>query len=442
MFVKPDNWNELTPLERRKLRLDNWQNQPVEFISPEAEANYKERINRLRKIYDMEPHDRPIADAFMGGNEYIVRRQGITGKDMVYNHEKLREPLLAYHNEFQPDTAASPLPYPGKVMDMLQYKSYIWGGQKLPDNLTIQAVEGEFMFGDEYKEFIADPTNFWMKKYLPRVMPTLEPLAMLTEFPRISENVDIIDLVLPFGLPPFQAMLNTLMEAGNELMKVLGAVGQTAGMITASGFPSMGFNIVKTPFDYLGDTVRGTKGILMDMFRRPNDLIAACEAYVPVLINAVVNASDRTGAPAAMYVLHKGADAFMSREQFEKFYWPTWKAVMMALYEEGITSYLFIEGSYNNRLDYLAEMPEKSLVCHFDQTDMKVVKEMLSDKFIIAGNVPASLMSVGTPDELRAYTDNLMDMFGDAPGYIMAHGCYFENSTDEKFRIFLDSVKK
>jgi len=48
----------------------------------------------------------------------------------------------------------------------------------------------------------------------------------------------------------------------------------------------------------------------------------------------------------------------MSRAQFEKFYWPTWKQVMLALYEEGITSYLFIEGSYNQRLDYLAQCPK------------------------------------------------------------------------------------
>lgn len=130
MFVRPDNWNELSPLERRKVRLDAWQNTPVEFVSPEAEANYKDRIGRLRKIYDMEPHDRPIADPFMGAGEYVVRRKGITGQDMCYNHEKLREPLLEFHNEFQPDTSAMPLPYPGKVMDVLDYKTYIWGGQK------------------------------------------------------------------------------------------------------------------------------------------------------------------------------------------------------------------------------------------------------------------------------------------------------------------------
>lgn len=443
MFIRPENWNKMTPQERRAARLDSWQNAaPPQFASPEAEANYKERIQRLRKIYDMEPHDRPLADAFMGANEYIVRRKGLQGTDVVYNHDKLREPLLEFHRDFQPDVAVGVLPYPGRSWDLLDFKTYIWGGQKLPDYFAIQAVEGEYMTGEEYKDFIADPTAFWLKQYLPRAYGALGPLAMLPDFPRISESIDTIDLLVPFGLPPFQAMLHKMMEAGNELMKVLGSVGQTMGMIAAEGFPSMGLNIVKTPFDYLGDTLRGTKGILMDMYRRPKDLLAACEAYVPVLIKSIVGASDRTNAPAALYVLHKGADTFMSRAQFEKFYWPTWKQVMMALYEEGITSYLFIEGSYNQRLDYLAEMPEKSLVCHFDKTDMKRVKEVLSDKYIIAGNVPASLMSTGTTDELRAYCADLMDMFGDTPGYIMAHGCYFENTTDDKLRAFLDSVKK
>jgi hypothetical protein len=295
---------------------------------------------------------------------------------------------------------------------------------------------------DEYKDFTADPTAFWLKKYLPRAYGTLGPLAMLPDFPRISESVDTIDLLLPFGMPPFQEMLHKMMAAGNELMKTLASVGQTGAMIAAEGFPGMGLNIVKTPFDYLGDTLRGTKGILTDMYRRPNELLAACEAYVPVLINAIVGASDRSNAPAALYVLHKGADAFMSQAQFEKFYWPTWKQVMLALYEEGITSYLFIEGSYNKRLENLAEMPEKSLVCHFDQSEMGPVKEILSDKFIIAGNVPASLMATGTTDEVRAYCDNLVELFEDVPAYILAHGCYFENTTDEKMRAFMDAVKK
>lgn len=442
MFIRPDNWNTMSPLERRKARLDAWQNAPVQFSSPEAEAKYKERITRLRKAYDMEHPDRIIADLSMGAGEFALRRKGLLGKDMVYNHAKLREPLLEFHREFQPDTSVGPLPYPGKPWDMLDFKLYLWGGQKLPDNMVIQAVEGEYMMASEYKEFTADPTAFWMKKYLPRAYGALGPMAMLPDFPRISESVDTIDLLVPFGLPPFQQMLHRMMEAGNELMAMLGEVGQTMGMIAGEGFPGMGLNIVKTPFDYLGDTLRGTKGILMDMYRHPKELLAATEAYVPILINSIVGASDRSGAPAAMYVLHKGADGFMSQAQFEKFYWPTWKQVMLALYEEGIICQLFIEGSYNTRLENLAQMPDKSLVCHFDKSDMRRVKDLLSNKFTIAGNVPASMMSTGTVDEVRAYCGDLVELYQDAPGYIMAFGCGFEMTTAEKLRAFQDAVIK
>ena len=442
MFVRPENWNELSPLERRKARLDDWQFAPAEFVSPEAEAKYTEKISRLRKIYDMEPHDRPVADLSMGAGQYAVGRKGIIGKDFIYNHEKLREPLLEFHREFDPDVSVGAMAYPGKSWDMLDFKLYVWGGQNLSDNLTIQAVEGEYMMPEEYQDFIADPTAFWLKKYLPRAYGALGPLSMLPDFPRISESVDTISLLAPFGSPAFQEMLQKMMEAGNELMNILKSIGQTAAAVKAEGFPSMGSNLVKTPFDYLGDTLRGTKGILMDMFRHPNDLLAACEAYVPILIKSIIDASDRTGAPRATYVLHKGADGFMSDEQFKKFYWPTWKQVMLALYEEGITNYLFIEGSYNQRLEYLAEMPEKSLVCHFDQTDMNRVKEVLSEKHIIAGNVPASIMAVGTVDDVRACSEGLVALFEDAPAYILAHGCSFEETTDENLRAFMDSVKK
>jgi len=428
-------------MERRNARFDAWQNKPVEFVSPEAEAKYIEKVDRLRKTYDMVPHDRIVAEAGSLG-EHALRRKGINGKDIVYNHGKMREPLLEFVREFDPDTSVGPLPYPGKSWDILDFKLYQWGGNQLPDNLVIQAVEGEYMNPDEYDDFINDPTSFWLKKYLPRAYGALGPLGMLPEFTMISESVDTIPLLIPFATPPFREMLQKLMDAGDELMKVLGEVGQTSGMIAAEGYTNLGINIVKTPFDYLGDTLRGTRGILMDMYRRPEKILEAVERYVPILTKAFVAACDRNGAPAVMYVLHKGADSFMSQEQFEKFYWPTWKQVMLGLWDEGITSSLFIEGSYNYRLENLAEMPEKSLICHFDQTDMERAKEVLSDKFVIKGNVPASLMATGSVDDLRKYCDWLIDLYQDAPGYIMTFGCGFETTTDEKARAYIESVRK
>jgi uroporphyrinogen-III decarboxylase len=177
------------------------------------------------------------------------------------------------------------------------------------------------------------------------------------------------------------------------------------------------------------------------MYRRPDDVIAACEAYVPVLVNSIVQSCDKHGLPGVMFPLHKGADSFMSQEQFKKFYWPTLKAVMMAFYEEGLTNALFVEGSYNNRLEIIAVMPEKSCYWFFDQTDMRQVKEILGGRFTIGGNVPASLMSKGSTENLRAYCDDLVELFEDTPGYIMTFGFGFEWTTDEKIIAYRDSVR-
>lgn len=66
---------------------------------------------------------------------------------------------------------------------MLGLETYIWGGQKLPDNLTVQMVEDDYMKGDEYREFIADPSGFFLRKYFPRMFSNLSGLAKLPNLP-------------------------------------------------------------------------------------------------------------------------------------------------------------------------------------------------------------------------------------------------------------------
>jgi uroporphyrinogen-III decarboxylase len=73
---------------------------------------------------------------------------------------------------------------------------------------------------------------------------------------------------------------------------------------------------------------------------------------------------------------------------------------------------------------------------------MRKAKGILSAKFTIAGNLPAALMSTGSTDELRAYCDELVELYDGAPGFIMAFGCGFEMTTDEQVRAYQESVLK
>ena len=105
--------------------------------------------------------------------------------------------------------------------------------------------------------------------------------------------------------------------------------------------------------------------------------------------------------PTVFIPLHKGADGFMNEEQFRTFYWPTLRKMCLGLIEQGLVPYLFAEGAYNSRLHIIRDLPAGRTVWHFDQTDMVKAKESLDGIACIAGNVPLSVLKLGTAERSR-----------------------------------------
>ena len=129
----------------------------------------------------------------------------------------------------------------------------------------------------------------------------------------------------------------------------------------------------------------------------------------------------------------------MSNAQFEKFYWPTLKAVMLGLVEEGCIPIMFAEGGYSQRLEIIADFPKGKCVWWFDQTDMKRVKEVLGDTCCIAGNVGTALMTAGTPDEVKAYCKELIETVGKDGGFILTNGCGVDHAKAENVKAMMEA---
>src|SRR5690606_10970664 len=95
------------------------------------------------------------------------------------------------------------------------------------------------------------------------------------------------------------------------------------------------------------------------------------------------------GSPNTVSIpMHRGSDGFMSLKQFEKFYWPGLKGLILGIMEKGLRPLVFFEGDYTNRLEYLLELPKASIWAHMDMTDIFRAKEVLSGHLCISGNVP------------------------------------------------------
>ena len=123
----------------------------------------------------------------------------------------------------------------------------------------------------------------------------------------------------------------------------------------------------------------------------------------------------------------RGSDDFMSAKHFERFYWPTFKKLVMALIERGATPCIFFEGSFTSRLEYLLDFPKGKMLARLDTTDIFKAKEILKAHICIQGNVPSTLLQVGSVQEVKDYCKKLIDVVGKGGGFILSP----RSSTDE-----------
>jgi uroporphyrinogen-III decarboxylase len=177
------------------------------------------------------------------------------------------------------------------------------------------------------------------------------------------------------------------------------------------------------------------------MFRKPEQLLECIDMIYDIIVPRQIATVNATGGHSVMFPLHRGDDAFMSRKQFEKFYWPSLKKYIDALIEEGIQVSLFAEGKYNQRLEYIGDFPKGWVSWSFDQTDMAKAKKMVGDKCGIAGNVPSSRMITGTPEEVKACCRKLIETCAPGGGYTLAGGCTAtETKNPRNFKVFMEAA--
>jgi uroporphyrinogen-III decarboxylase len=192
----------------------------------------------------------------------------------------------------------------------------------------------------------------------------------------------------------------------------------------------------------IGDTLRGTLGVMMDIYRHPEELKEACERLTPFMVKSGVAACKATGHIMPFIPLHKGADGFMSDEQFRTFYWPTLRKLIIGLVNEGCVPQLFAEGAYNQRLETICDVPKGKTVWWFDLTDMDRAKKTVGQVACIAGNVPVSLLCTVTTDDVQAYCKNLMDVTGRDGGFIFSTGAGMQGAKPENVKTMIDFAKR
>lgn len=401
-----------------------------------------ERAKRFDDVSQLKQPDRIPTLLPMG---YLVSEMGgITKQELHDCPEKAQEVLEKIALELQADAVWGPVGGPDTIKT-LGDRSWKYPGYGLGPNDTFQYVEGEYLKADEYDDFLFDTGDWGVRVYLPRVFSKLQgfkqlrPLA-LTTFGGLGMN--LAALTSPEWVETFEALKYAGETAMQTTMQMISSIQRMAAL----GFPPVYLQagaFAAAPFDAMSDTLRGMRGVMLDMHKRPDKLQAGIEKMRRIITRDTIDTCKALGFKYAGSMLHRGSDGFMSLKQFETFYWPSLKQMWLDFIDEGITPFVFYEGVWDERLNYLAELPRGKTVGWFQSSDIFKVKEVLGDTMCIMGGMPNSMLQGGTVEEVREHTKKVCQVVGKGGGFIMSVGIgEMEGSKPELVKAWVDATKE
>lgn len=407
-----------------------------------AEQLYAERAKRLQDAAELRQPDRiPV---MLGMGYKLAELGGITRKQLHDDPELAHQLLEQAALTFQPDTIMGVLggPEPSRILGDRMTR---WPGYGLDDNGSFQFVEHEFMKADEYDAFLDDMSDWAIRVYLPRAFEKLEGFSLLPPLGTALEGYAGLFSIGALTAPPIAAGLQALLQAAEANARAAEAGMRSMQRLAALGFPPVPFFGVfcSAPFDFMSDTLRGMRGIMLDMLRQPDKLLAAEEKVARMHLKKAYNQAAALGTKYIGFMLHRGSDGFMSLAQFERFYWPQLKAMFLDLIDHGLTPFVFYEGVWDQRLHYLAELPKGKTVGMFQSSNIFKVKEIVGDTMCIIGGMPNSLLKGGTVTQVREYTHKLCEVVGKGGGYIMTTAVgELEGCQPELIKAWIDATRE
>jgi uroporphyrinogen-III decarboxylase len=180
-----------------------------------------------------------------------------------------------------------------------------------------------------------------------------------------------------------------------------------------------------------------------DLYYKPNLVEAAIKTLTPEIINFLIGKCRATGINRVEFVEEHASGYYYPLNIFERFWWPFTKEIVDGLRAEGILPIFHLDNSWNKNLHYFRELPKGSAGIQLDgTTDIFLAKEILGGHLPILGDVPATLLTIGTPEQVRDYCKRLIDRVGDNGGFILKNACVLpKNFNPDNFQAMIDTAK-
>ncbi|TFG11945.1 MAG: hypothetical protein EU535_06680 [Promethearchaeota archaeon] len=388
-----------------------------------AEEIYKAKIERLETAAAAKEPDRvPIG---INTTYFPAKYAGVSYHDMFYDNNKYLEVMTKFARDFNWDgynslrsfesvplglalagydtdlaigAAVSSVLAGGAAHDILADVYSSMPGRELGENVESQFVmDKPVMNPDEYDALIEKPFEFLMKIVIPRAYKNLAKLDS------------------PAGV-------GTLLKMGQEIAKFPAFFTEFIGKMKQEAWTPWYLALTPNPLDFIGAWLRDFDTLTLDLYRMPEKVKAACEKLAPVLaaVGKLTGAISKDATGSRRVFCPTWYNTYLSPEQYREFHFPYIKLIVNELVDAGFTPLLCFQGRMDHLLDTLTEFPEGKVILWFDKTDLSKVREVVGDKYCIAGGILSSLLISGTPDQVKKHMQETLNKYKPGGGYIVS----------------------
>ncbi len=401
----------------------------------------RERETRVTDAIQLKKTDRvPVLSAI---GYFAAKYAGIPCSAAYYDFDAWYNAYKKTLQDFQPDMIF-PQPFtPGKALEIINSRLMRWPGYGVEPYQGHQSIEIVNMQADDLDRYMKDPSDYALRMHIARTSENLEGLALLPPLSDLSGGpMGAQMLALAFTEPKLNKAISTLQKAGREMKKWLPRMAKFDKLMLDMGFPEYFQGAAMPPYDVVSHSMRGMNGTMFDMFRQPDKLIELCEFLLKQTLDRPAPPPNEYGNTRMFMTVTRGSDDFLSIEQWDRFYWPTFKKLVLGLVERGMTPCIFFEGNCTSRMEYLLDFPRGTVLARLDRTDIFKAKEILKDHVCIEGNVPSSLLQLGTVQQVKDHCKKLIDVIGKGGGYILAPRSSTDEINPDNFKAMIEFTKE
>ncbi len=281
-------------------------------------------------------------------------------------------------------------------------------GRELDDDALYQFVETIYFEEDEYQKIYNMGWQEWYGKYLMEIQkpPMTSPAQLGAVYQQMGENT-------------------------GKIAKYI----YSKGMVTA-------FDGATGPiFDSLS-MIRSMAEFTCDMYENPGPIMDIIHRDQPKVDEQAIGlCKAHHGTKVTSFAMRSSA-TFVSPSMFEEYIWPELKASILRFAQAGITYILHADANWLPMLPYFNELPKGC--CHIEldgATDIEKAYDILQGSQSIRGDVPSTMFAYGTPDEVAAYCEKLVNM-GMKGGFMLSSGCEIPlNAKVENVKAMVDVLR-